>query len=46
MVIIIRNGIGYPIPDIGLAVRVFANSLGDLDSNPRSSHTKNLKNGT
>ena len=34
------------IPDIGLMVRVFANGPGDLGSNPRSSHTKDSKNGT
>ena len=31
---------------IGLMSRVFANSLGDLGFNPRSSHTKDSKNGT
>ena len=30
-------------PDIGLAVRVFANRPGDLGFNPRSSHTKDSK---
>ena len=34
------------LPDIGLAVRVFANGPGDLGSIPGSSHTKDSKNGT
>ena len=34
------------IPDIGLAVRVFANRPGDLGSIPGQSHTKDSKNGT
>ena len=34
------------MPDIGQAVRVFANGPGDLGSISRSSHTKDSKNGT
>ena len=32
--------------DIGPAVRVFANGPGRPGFNPRSSHTKDFKNGT
>ena len=34
------------VPDIGLAVRVFAKWPGRPGFNPRSSHTKDSKNGT
>ena len=34
------------ITDIRIMVKVFANSSGDSGFNPRSSHTKDFKNGT
>ena len=33
-------------PDIGVRVRVYTYTPGDLGSNPRSRHTKDSKNGT